>query len=154
MDTQPLSQRGFALMWIPQGLAGVGMLIFGLWLGAPHIDLMRHGARASGRIVDFKHVTWWTSTGSSMKTTAALPIVEFPLAGRMIRFDDWLGGRAAEFQGATVPVLYRADHPSTAMIDRPLWNWMPWGFAEAIGALLTLAALSGFARFLSRHSST
>jgi hypothetical protein len=36
------------------------------------------------------------------------------------------------------------------MIDRPVWNWIPWAPTFAVGFLLLLSAINGF--FKSRRS--
>ena len=135
-------QRVRAFMWIPQALSGLFLLTLGLWIGRDHLDLIRHGQSARGRIVTFKEEHWKPNL-NRMPVTALIPIVEFPVAGRTIRFEDWLGGRRSEFKDASVPVLYLPARPSTAMIDRPLWNWIPWAPIAAVGLLLLFAALRG-----------
>jgi hypothetical protein len=137
-------------MWIPQACVGLFLLALGLEIGHERLDLIRHGQSAQGRIVSFKEVHW--KPGSNrMPVTALIPIVEFPLGGRTVPFEDWLGGRKSEFKDASVPVLYLPAHPSTAIIDRPVWNWIPWGPIAAVGLLLTLAALRGLWLFVLRR---
>jgi hypothetical protein len=42
-----------------------------------------------------------------------------------------------------VIVLYDPTNPSVAMIDRPVWNWIPWAPTFAVGLFLALAAIKG-----------
>lgn len=116
------------------------LLCIGLWIGRDHATLIRRGATVEGRIVGFRQKTWRSSSGSRLGTTANMPLVEFPFAGRAIRLEDWLAGRTEENKNSLVQVRFLPDHPSMAMIDRPLWNWLPWGPIAAVGALLLLGA--------------
>ena len=43
-----------------------------------------------------------------------------------------------------VTVLYDPAHPSDAMIDRPIWNWLPWAPIGAVGLFLILVAMRGW----------
>ena len=58
--------------------------------------------------------------------TAFMPIVEFKLGDRTIRFKDWMGSSVAAGLNNPVPVIYDSSEPSVAMIDRHVWNWIPW----------------------------
>jgi hypothetical protein len=40
-----------------------------------------------------------------------------------------------------VIVLYDPANPSLAMIDRPVWNWLPWAPIFALGLFLVLVAI-------------
>ena len=43
-----------------------------------------------------------------------------------------------------VTVLYDPARPSDAMIDRPVWNWLPWAPIGAVGLFLALVAVKGW----------
>jgi uncharacterized protein (DUF983 family) len=43
-----------------------------------------------------------------------------------------------------VIVLYDPARPSDAMIDRPVWNWLPWAPIAAVGCVLMLVAIKGW----------
>jgi hypothetical protein len=43
-----------------------------------------------------------------------------------------------------VTVLYDRAGPTDAMIDRPIWNWMPWASIGAVGLFLALLAVRGW----------
>jgi hypothetical protein len=79
------------------------------------------------------------SRSSSFTTTAQMPVVEYHLGDHDVRFRDWLAGRPGEYKGSVVPVLYDPSRPSVAMIDRPVWNWVPWGPTAAVGLLVMVS---------------
>ena len=47
-------------------------------------------------------------------------------------------------------VLYDPANPAVAMIDRPVWNWIPRAPTFAVGLFMVLAAINGF--FKSRRT--
>ena len=61
----------------------------------------------------------------------------------MIQFKDWMGTNAAVLN-VRVTVLYDPANPSSAMIDRPVWNWIPWAPAFAVGLFLMLVAIKAW----------
>lgn len=146
-----LSPRLRRIGRVGQVLAGGLLLAVGFAISGNHGALLYSGARASGRIVDLKSVRLQTGSSSTFWTTAHIPIVEYRIADRTIRFEDWLGGRPSEHVGATVPVLYDPTQPAVAMIDRPVWNWIPWGPTAAVGLLVLASGVIGLIR-LQRES--
>jgi hypothetical protein len=48
-----------------------------------------------------------------------------------------------------VTVLYDPANPTLAMIDRPVYNWIPWGPTFAVGLFLVIVAIKGALRFSS-----
>jgi hypothetical protein len=72
-----------------------------------------------------------------------MPIVEFHTHDRFIQFEDWLGSNSAGALSNPVIVLYDPANPSLAMIDRPVWNWLPWAPIFALGLFLVLVAIKG-----------
>jgi len=79
-----------------------------------------------------------------MDFTAFMPIVEFKLGARTIRFKGWMGSSVAAGLNNPVPVIYDSPAPSLAMIDRPVWNWIPWAPAFVLGLFLVLVAIKGW----------
>lgn len=77
-----------------------------------------------------------------------LPIVEFEALGDKVHFEERKLVSQGEGVGWSVAVLYDPNNVSLAMIDRPLWNWMPWAPALAMGAFLALVSLKGLFVFL------
>ena len=120
-----------------QVLVGVFLMLFGYYTGRVHFDLIREGVRTAGRIVDYKEEHF----GRGHTTSAFMPIVEFKTRDRVIRFKDWAGSNSAGELNHTVTILYDKVDPSTAMIDRPLWNWFPWAPIFALGLFLTLVGI-------------
>ena len=117
----------------------------GYFMGHAHFHLIRQGARAPGRIVGFKQENFRRSS-ESFSTTGYMPIVEFHTNDRFVQFQDWLGAGIAGSKNVPVIVLYDPANPSVAMIDRPVWNWIPWAPTFAVGLLLVLSAINGFFR--------
>src|SRR5262249_8332452 len=89
---------------VVQVIAGTLLLGIAYLIGHNHATLVASGAQATGTIVGFKPEQIW-SARHDFTWTANLPIVEYRVAGRAVRFEDWLG-RPTEALGATVPVLY------------------------------------------------
>jgi hypothetical protein len=142
-------EKVFRYAWILQLLAALIFLGLGYFMGHAHFHLIREGVRAPGRIVGYKQESFRTASGTSSTTTNAyMPIVEFHTNDRFLQFQDWLGTKVAGNKGVPVTVLYDPLNPTIAMIDRPVWNWIPWGPTFAVGFLLTLSAINRFFRSL------
>ena len=135
--------------WIPQVLAGLFLLSLGYFTGHTHFHLIREGTRVPGRIVGYKQENFRSSPGS-FSSTGYMPIVEFHTNDRFVHFQDWLGNSIAGSKNVPVIVLYDPANPAVAMIDRPVWNWIPWAPIFAVGLLLVLSAMNGF--FKSRRT--
>lgn len=78
-----------------------------------------------------------------------MPIVEFQAGDRVVQFQDWLGTKIAGNINVSVIVLYDPVNPSVAMIDRPVWNWIPWTPIFVVGVFLVLVAIKGAFRAFS-----
>jgi hypothetical protein len=129
--------------WIPQLIVGVFLVVMADVMGADHLRLIRDGVRAPGRVVGSERHTVGAHNGS-VGRTGYLPVVEFTAADeRTVRFTDWLGSRSSGMLPTNVIVLYDRQTPATAMIDRPIMNWMPWAPIGAVGIFLTFVALNG-----------
>jgi hypothetical protein len=135
--------------WMPQLFGGLVFLGLGYFMGHAHFHLIREGVRAPGRIVGYKQESFRATSGTS-STNGYMPIVEFHTSDRFVQFEDWLGTGIAGSKNIPVIVLYDPANPTTAMIDRPLWNWIPWAPTFAVGFLLVLSAINRF--FKSQRS--
>jgi hypothetical protein len=133
--------------FIPQVLTGLLLLGLAYSMGHVHFHLIRQGVRAPGTIVGYKQENFRRSSGSF--STGYMPVVEFHTSDRFMQFQDWLGGSVRGSRNAPVMVLYDPVNPSVAMIDRPVWNWIPWGPIFAVGLFLVLAGVRGAFRALS-----
>ena len=123
-----------------------GLLFCGLgyFMGRAHWRLVSKGLKTEGIIVDFRteHISTRRSDGTTRTSDASMAVVEYRANGdKKVRFEDWLDDHKARKQNEVVPVLYDPANPSVAMIDRPLWNWIPWAPTFAAGVLLILSAL-------------
>lgn len=123
-----------------QVFVGLFLMLFGYYTGRVHFDLIRQGVRTAGKIVDYREKRFGP-TYESPSTTAFMPIVEFTANDRVIQFQDWMGSSLAGELNDTVTVLYDPADPSAAMIDRPVWNWLPWAPVFALGFFLTLVGI-------------
>jgi Protein of unknown function (DUF3592) len=138
--------------WIVQIFGGLIFLSLGYFMGHMHFHLISQGVRAPGRIVGYKEEIFRRSSSSSSSTsTGYMPIVEFHTSDRFVQFEDWLGSGSAGSKNVPVIVLYDPANPTQAMIDRPVWNWIPWGPMFALGFLLLLGAINRF--FKSRRAN-
>jgi hypothetical protein len=130
-----------------QVFVGMFLMLFGYYTGRVRFDLIRGGARAAGKIVDYKEERFArTGTDQSPFNTAFMPIVEFPAGDRVIRFQDWMGSSVAAELNNTVTVLYDPADPSAAMIDRRVWNWLPWAPVFAVGFFLTVIGIKNLSK--------
>jgi hypothetical protein len=130
----PKVQRG--LPWVQ---IAVGLLLAALaWhMGHEQFALLRGGSHTSGRIVRFEQVT--SSNAASRPYFALHPVVEFEAGGRRVQFRDRIGSQSSGGLNETVAVLFDAQQPSIAMIERPVWNWLPWAPIFLVGLLLLVA---------------
>jgi hypothetical protein len=146
-------EKIFRYAWIPQLFAALVFLGLGYFMGHAHFHLIRKGMRAPGRIVSYKQESFRTSSGTSSTTTNGyMPIVEFHTNDRFVQFQDWLGTHIAGSTNVAVTVLYDPANPTVAMIDRPVWNWIPWAPIFGVGLLLFVSAINGL--FKSRRTAT
>jgi hypothetical protein len=131
--------------WILQLFGALLFLGLGYFMGHTHFHLIRQGVRAPGRIVGYKQETFRNSSSTTSSTsTGYMPVVEFHTNDRFVQFEDWLGSGIAGSKNVPVIVLYDPANPTQAMIDRPVWNWIPWAPTFALGFLLLLGAINRF----------
>jgi hypothetical protein len=134
-------------MWIPQLLTGAVLLVTAYYMGHVHLHLLRQGAQAPGRVVGHEQKMFVRSGARSGHTTTAyMPVVEFNVMSRAVRFTDWLGAPSAGSLPDRVTVRYDPANPSIAMIDRPVMNWIPWAPIAAVGGFLTIVGISGWGK--------
>jgi len=125
-----------------QALMGFFLLWFGYFSGRAHFHLIREGVRTQGTIVG--HVSeYFRNSGRNSSSTAYMPIVEFRAGDRVIHFKNWLGSPSTGNLHTSVVVLYDPVDPTTAMIDHPVMNWIPWAPCFVLGAFLVLVAIKG-----------
>jgi hypothetical protein len=132
--------------YVLQAFAGAVLLIAAYIMGHAHFDLIRQGVRAPGTVVghEQRNFVSRSSSGGTSSTLAFMPIVEFQVGEQTVRFKDWKGSSVAGDLHDRVTVLYDPASPSDAMIDRPVWNWVPWAPIGAVGLFLTLVAIKGW----------
>jgi hypothetical protein len=137
-------------IFIPQLLAAAIFLIFAYGTGKVHARLLSRSARTQGTIVSFKPalISHRSSSGTSSYSTIYEPLVEFAVNNRVFRVQEWKGSESRVGLGWSVPVIYDPADPSVAMLDRGLWNWLPWAPFFAIGLVVGLASLKGLFVFL------
>jgi hypothetical protein len=144
-------------MFIPQLLIALLFLGFAYRTGRTHVRVLLRGVHAQGTIISVRPVRITTSStsrsGVSSSSVIYLPLVEFMVQGRLIRFEEWKGTQSNSGVGSSVSVLYDPVEVSSAMLDRRMWNWLPWGPCFIIGAILFVAGLTGFLS-LMRYAPT
>ena len=129
-----------------QVFAGVGLMALGFYMGHDHFHLIRAGIRTQGRIVAYHQEQFPRSGSQTSRSTGYMPVVEYQAGDRSVRFQDWLGKAVAGPINVPVTVLRDAANPALAMIDRPVWNWLPWSPILAMGVFLLMAGISGLLR--------
>jgi hypothetical protein len=139
--------------FIPQLLAALVFLGFAYVTGNVHARLLRKGISTPGKIVGFKPVRMFerSSSGStSPSRTVNMPIIEFRADDRIVRLQEWKASNSDPRLNSLVPVLYDPNNASIAMMDRGLWNWLPWAPCFAIGFIVGVAALKGLFLFFAK----
>ena len=133
--------------FVPQFLVAAVLLSVAYFTGKNDVHLLLNGTRTTGKIVAFQprelHTYRNPSSTGRYGRILYFPIVEFQAQGTVVRFEEHKIVTQSEPVGWPVTVLYDPSKTSLAMIDRLLWNWIPWGPALAIGILLALASLRG-----------
>jgi Protein of unknown function (DUF3592) len=124
-----------------QILVGLIALVLAWSLGHRQFHLLRVGKKTQGEIVGYTTLRF--STSSANGRTGYLPVVEFQIEDQVVRFTNWLGSSISPTPNQSVPIRYDASHPSLAMIDRPLMNWIPWAPSSMLGAFLILVGIKG-----------
>ena len=124
-------------IYIVQAFAGILLMLVGYHIGKVHFHLITEGIRTQGTIVGSEYVHF------GRDDTAFMPVVEFQIGNRAVRFQDWKGSHSGGGINDSVPVIYDAVDPSIAMIDRPIWNWFPWAPLFVVGLFLVLVGVKG-----------
>jgi len=132
---------------IAQAVTGLFLLLLGYYIGREHFHLIREGVRTQGTIVGYKQENLGPnySRAADSDTFAVLPIVKFQAGDRVVQFKDWMDS-GMRLLNIRVTVLYDPANPSSAMIDRPVWNWIPWAPTFAMGLFLFLVAAKAWLR--------
>ncbi|HKW56429.1 MAG TPA: DUF3592 domain-containing protein [Candidatus Acidoferrum sp.] len=150
-----LANRGKLLRFafLPQLIVALLFLGFAHTTGKDHFHLLRTGIHAQGTIVAFVPVRFVTrvsqNSSSTFSHTAYMPVIAFHAGDRLVKFQEWKGSGSRVALGTPVPILLDPTDPSIAMMDRGLWNWLPWAPCVAIGLLLFFASLKGLFSFLT-----
>ena len=135
--------KGLRYARVAEALVGLFLLLLGYYIGKEHFHLIWQGVRAQGTIVAYKQESLGQPAGGDVAWDyASLPIVRFQAGDQVVEFKDWMGSKA-EVRNVPVIVLYDPVNPSAAMIDRPLWNWLPWAPTMGVGLFLVLVATRG-----------
>ena len=129
---------------IAEAMTGVFLLCLGYYIGKDHYHLIRGGMRAQGMIVGYKQEYFPGSNGRlGSGSEAFMPIVNFQAGGQDVEFKDWMGTSNA-VKNIRVTVLYDPENPAMAMIDRPVWNWIPWAPTLGMGLFLFFVGVRGW----------
>lgn len=131
-----------------QMTTGAILLLAGWFLGHQVWELLLVGEKTTGIIVDSVQyqVLPQRTTGHQSNWTANTPIVEFFVAGDRIRFKDRIGTANSVGVGASVLIFYDPKNPQVAIIDRGVWNWIPWFPFFCLGLFLLLNGLYGLCK--------
>ena len=126
-----------------QIVVGVFLIIFGYWIGGDHARLVFFGQHTTGKLVGYREQKFATDAGGVRWASASMPVVEFQAGHDTVRFNDWMGSNFRVPMGGSVPVLYDPARPANAVIDRPVWNWVPWAPMVAVALLLLASGIRG-----------
>jgi Protein of unknown function (DUF3592) len=129
-----------------QIITGLLFVALSYFMGKNQAHLLRVGVRTQGRIVGYLRHSFQRSGSTTSTSTGYMPIVEYRLEDHIVRFQDWLGAGTEGPTNIAVTVLYDAANPSVAMIDRRVWNWLPWAPILAVGLLLTIGGIIALLR--------
>ena len=123
-------------------LVALGLTAGGLYYVVTQIDLLLHGATATGEVLSLEA----GSSTSSGGRPAWFPIVAFETSnGTPITFRHRTGQYPAAYvEGDKVEVSYLPDDPETALIAEGLVNWLLPILLLVIGPALTVVAARGF----------
>ena len=125
-------------------VVGLFTMYFTYLLGNANFFLLLDGIKTEGKIVEYKQQVLVDSNRSY--STVFMPVVEFKIGDKDVRFRDWLGNRSNSLPGEFVPVIYNSANPSIAMVNRPVWNWIPFSIFIA-GLLLVLVSIKNWIKF-------
>ena len=125
-------------------VVGLSTMYFTYHLGNANFFLLLDGIKTEGKIVEYKQQVF--VGGNRFYSTIFMPVVEFKIGNKEVRFRDWLGNRSNSLPGEFVPVIYNSANPSIAMVDRPVWNWIPFSIFIA-GLLLVLVSIKNWIKF-------
>ena len=97
------------------------------------LELQMAGYKTQGRIVDF-------NVSSDSDSTTYTAVFEFQdTTGKDIRVKDSFGSSHPTLKrGEMVDILYKAQKPEDAIIDRGIWNWFLSGLLGAISFLCAM----------------
>jgi hypothetical protein len=137
--------------YVAQMVVGVFLILFGYYIGREHLHLILSGIRTQGTIVSYKEQAFPDKGGVSWNSSF-MPIVRFETGGRIVEFRDWVGTNAAVLN-VRVTILYDSAQPGSAMIDRPVMNWIPWGPMMAVGIFLLLVGTKAWTKSFQPPSS-
>lgn len=118
-------------------LASLVLLAVAAFMGRSTASLQLSGLRASGTVTALRLNSSHTYDPRVRFKTASGDIIEFEGEG---------SNRPDHRVGEAVEVMYAADRPTHAMIDRGVWNW----FMPAVFALCALPIALVSARALLR----
>jgi uncharacterized protein DUF3592 len=122
-------------------LAGIVLLALSYQMGKAHFALIQHGMRVPGKIIGYQQRQPTKSQGKSATAGEMMPLVEYKLNDRIIHFTDWKVGKSSGPVNGAVTVIYDPLNPAVAMVDRHLWNWMPWAPISLVGTFLVIMAV-------------
>ena len=125
-------------------VVGLSTMYFTYHLGNANFFLLLDGIKTEGKIVEYKQQVFVDS--NRFYSTIFMPVVELKVGDKEVRFRDWLGNRSNSLPGEFVPVIYNSANPSIAMVDRPVWNWIPFSIFIA-GLLLVLVSIKNWIKF-------
>lgn len=127
-------------------LVALGLFGGGVYFATYRLDLLMHGERAEGVVVELERGTSSTTRGGG--SPGWFPVVAFQTAdGRTARFRHRTGTNPPRYEkGERVSVVYMPEMPEKALIDEPLLNWLLPALLLMIGAGLSFVSVRGFVR--------
>ena len=128
-----------------QFVVGVGLLGLGYHMGEMPMRLIASGERGTGTIVGYTERFFQTQSagGTSRSSSSFMPVVQFDYGPSQARFEDWKGSSSKGGLNRRVPIIFDPHDSKAAMIDRPVWNWLPRSPVMVVGAFLVIVCAVG-----------
>ena len=137
-----------------QLILGFLLILIACQIDGACFGILYEGVKTEGKIVELRKEARTTRNSTR---TAYMPIVEFKVTDKTIRFKDRMDTQPllGDIGGlnSVVSVLYSPKN-TDAIIDRGLFNCFPWSLFFLIGSFLVLIGIKGMIKRQPEHTNT